>query len=259
MGDGTAWALWQDLVPRSGALNMAIDQALLERAASAGERWLRLYTWWPHCLSFGRHERAGRRYDRARIADAGIDVVRRPTGGRAVWHGRELTYAVALPERALGGLRAAYLEIHRMVLAALRGLGAEVTLAEAGRVPRLGAGACFAQPVGGEIVTRGRKVVGSAQVRAGGGLLQHGSILLEDDQQLVCGLSLGDAPADGAEPLGRALGRPVGPREVAEAVSRSAAERWEGAWISAAAAPEVLAQAGAHLPRYRSEAWTWQD
>ena len=58
------WSVWFDLDPRPGPLNMAIDQALLERAGRHGERWLRLYRWSPHCLSFGRHERAARRYDR---------------------------------------------------------------------------------------------------------------------------------------------------------------------------------------------------
>jgi lipoate-protein ligase A len=80
---------------------MAVDQALLERAGRLGERRLRLYRWHPHCLSFGRHEQALRRYDRDRIVASGLDVVRRPTGGRAVWHAGELTYAVAMPAAEL--------------------------------------------------------------------------------------------------------------------------------------------------------------
>ncbi|MFN2326957.1 MAG: biotin/lipoate A/B protein ligase family protein, partial [Gemmatimonadales bacterium] len=90
--------LWRDETPRPGWANMAIDRALLDLAAGEGAVVMRLYRWHPHCLSFGRHEPALRRYDRERIAALGLDTVRRPTGGRAVWHARELTYAVAAPE-----------------------------------------------------------------------------------------------------------------------------------------------------------------
>src|SRR5919199_4085021 len=145
------WQLWVDATPRPGWANMAIDQVLLDRAESGGERWLRLYGWHPHCLSFGRHEPAARRYDRARVEALGLDVVRRPTGGRAVWHGREVTYAVAAPCAGLGTRRESYLEIHRMLLEALRRLGIAGRLAPSGRAVGMDAGACFASPVGGEI------------------------------------------------------------------------------------------------------------
>ena len=79
----SSWTLWLDLEGRPGFRNMAIDQALLARAAERGERWLRLYRWAPHCLSFGRHEPAARRYDRVRAEALGLDTVRRPTGGRS--------------------------------------------------------------------------------------------------------------------------------------------------------------------------------
>ena len=98
-----------------------------------GEPWLRLYRWAPHCLSFGRHEPALRRYDRARIESLGLDVVRRPTGGRAVWHAEELTYAIAAPAEELGGLRQAYHEIHAMLLDGFVRLGIAGELAPAGR------------------------------------------------------------------------------------------------------------------------------
>jgi len=75
---------------------MAVDVALLERADRMGEAFLRLYRFDPPCLSLGRNEAAGG-YDRAAIARRGVDVVRRPTGGAAVWHEHELTYAVAAP------------------------------------------------------------------------------------------------------------------------------------------------------------------
>jgi lipoate-protein ligase A len=238
---------------------MAIDQALLERAGRHGERWLRLYRWAPWCLSFGRHEPAARRYDRSAIAGRRLATVRRPTGGRAVWHARELTYAVAVPsDWRPGGLTAAYLEIHGMLRDALRRLGAEAELAPRHAVPALGAGACFARPVGGELTVAGRKVVGSAQLREGGGVLQHGAILLQDDQSLIGLVTRGDPPADGAAPLERLLGRPLPADEVASAVRESAESRWPGEWASTGTQPGVLREAREHLPRFSSETWTWR-
>src|SRR4051812_32387311 len=113
------WHLWMDDTPRPGWANMAIDQTLLDRADQSGESWLRLYQWAPHCLSFGRHEPATSRYNRTRIQALGIDTVRRPSGGRAVWHAQELTYAIAARSEYFGSLRAAYHEIHDMLADAL--------------------------------------------------------------------------------------------------------------------------------------------
>lgn len=249
--------LWLDLEGRPGWQNMAIDQAMLDRAGR-GERRLRLYRWTPHCLSFGRHEPASRRYDRAKIGALGLDVVRRPSGGRAVWHAEELTYALASPARALGGLRQAYEEIHRMLLDALRRLGVEAELAGARPPARVDAGACFFSPAGGEIVIGGRKVVGSAQVREGGGLLQHGSILLTGRQAVVGNLTLGRGLPDLAGSLAEATGRAPDAGEVAGAVAAAAAEHWPEPWETAVAPDELLCEAARHEPRFRSPEWTWR-
>jgi lipoate-protein ligase A len=252
-----SWRLLLDLEGRPGWQNMAVDQALLARAGR-GERWLRLYRWAPHCLSFGRHEPALRRYDRGRIESLGLDVVRRPTGGRAVWHAEELTYAVAAPSAPLGSLRQAYEEIHRMLLAALRRLGVGAELAPPGEPAPVGAGACFAAPAGGEITVRGRKLVGSAQLREGEALLQHGSVLLAGGQATVSEVTRGVAPADLALPLSDAIGRGVDSAELAEVVAEAAADRWPGTWERTAPDPSLLDEVSAHEARFRSTHWTWQ-
>jgi lipoate-protein ligase A len=236
---------------------MAIDQAMLERAG-AGERWLRLYRWAPPCLSFGRHEPALRRYDRPRIGELKLDVVRRPTGGRAVWHAEELTYALAVPGDAFGGLRQAYEEIHRMLLSALGTLGARAKMAPARRTAGLDAGSCFSSPAGGEIVIGGRKVVGSAQLREGVGLLQHGSILLTGQQGIVQDITLGGGPPDLAGPLADAIGRSPGALEVANAVAAAAADRWGGSWNRTPVSADLLTEAARHEARFRSPEWTWR-
>src|SRR5213078_545783 len=167
-----------DTAGRSGAENMAIDAALLDRANGTGLSFLRLYRFDPPCLSLGRNEPAAR-YDHSEIARRGLDVVRRPTGGRAVWHEHEVTYAVAAPVAAFGSLRASYRAIHERLAAALRTLGVNTKLASNGQTVRLSdsPAGCFAAPVGGEVLIGDRKVVGSAQVRRGAAFLQHGSIL----------------------------------------------------------------------------------
>ncbi len=114
----TKWRLIVDSTGRPGAVNMAIDYALLRRA-QRGEACLRLYRWNPACVSFGRNEAALRRYDRDKIQALGLDTVRRPTGGRAVWHEHELTYAVAAPLKPFGSLQQTYQTIHQMIATAL--------------------------------------------------------------------------------------------------------------------------------------------
>jgi lipoate-protein ligase A len=254
------WNLWIDDQARPGWTNMAIDQTLLDRAEHQGESWLRLYQWQPHCLSFGRHEPALRRYDANRIRDLGLDTVRRPTGGRAVWHCRELTYAVTAPVVRLGSLQSAYLEIHRMLAAALEDLGMPASLAVPAGPSPLDAGACFARAAGGEVMVSGQKIVGSAQLRRGKGLLQHGSIMLEDDQAMVAGLMCGgrgDLKSPPSTPLPRLLGHRLGIREVVEAVARAAAVRWQGAWNRISDPAPLLHGAAVHFSQFQSPAWTW--
>jgi lipoate-protein ligase A len=251
-----SYALWIDSISRPGWRNMAIDVALLERA-QAGERWLRLYGWDPPCLSFGRHEPARRRYDVERIAALGLAVVRRPTGGRAVWHARELTYAVAAPSAGLGSLREAYQEIHRMLCDALAALGVPAELAPVRPAAGVDAGACFAHPAGGEVMVCGRKVIGSAQLREATAFLQHGSILLEDDQSTVTEVTRGAAAADLSAPLARLLGRAVARGDMAAAVALAAEARWGAPAERIESTGHILERSDAHAPRFRSPAWTW--
>jgi lipoate-protein ligase A len=251
-----AYYLWSSPRPFPGWLNMAVDVTLLDRAET-GERWVRMYAWEP-TLSFGRHEPVERRYDAATIAALGLAVVRRPTGGRAVWHADELTYAVAAPIDELGSLQDAYRRIHVWLRDALRALGAAAELAPKTRAAGIDAGACFASPAGGEVVAAGRKVVGSAQLRQGTAMLQHGSILLDGDQAMVARVTRGPAPPDGSIALRQVLGRPVSWEDAAAAVR----ECVQGAWgTPVLPEPELIAElvARAHAAsaRFRSKGWIW--
>jgi lipoate-protein ligase A len=145
---------------------MGVDEALLASAVRTGRPSLRFYRWQGPWLSLGY----GQVFDRERIeacGRAGVGVVRRVTGGRAVLHGSDLTYALAAREGQLpAGLMASYELVAGILIGALQALGVE---------------ACFARPAGREICVGGRKLVGSAQRRGKGGILQHGSIRLTPD------------------------------------------------------------------------------
>jgi lipoate-protein ligase A len=244
------WQVMIDATGHAGASNMALDALLLEDAARTARATLRLYRWSPSCLSFGRNEPALTRYDRAAIEQRGWDVVRRPTGGRAVWHEHEVTYAVAAPIAAFGSLQQSYCAIHERLAAALRTFGVPAQLApKNGRPSGLAAGACFASPVGGEVTVRGRKVVGSAQVRLRSAFLQHGSILLGGSQENIQAVSRQLSAASSATSLSQVLGWEVTFDEVANAI----VSKW----------PSVLTPTDPYRPLppatvFSDPNWTWR-
>jgi lipoate-protein ligase A len=250
-----------DTPPAPGAWNMAVDEALADGVREGGPPVLRVYRWSPPCLSLGRNQPSGG-YDRGEISRRGIDVVRRPTGGRAVLHHRELTYSVAAREDALGTLRQAYAAINRALVAGLRRLGVDAALQPAGpdRAPIPSLAPCFEQPVEGEVTAGGRKLVGSAQRRERGVMLQHGSLPLHDDQSAVPGLMLPGqaiAPGDAPATLAGLLGREPGWDEVVDALARGWEESF-GVGLERGVLPgEEEARARVHRGRYEDPAWTW--
>jgi lipoate-protein ligase A len=172
-----------------GALNMARDQALLKLYPTLQQPTLRMYRWQPACVSLGRAQRWARDVDHAACDALGIDVVRRPTGGRAILHEHELTYSVVVGlEHSLIGRRGV-VHSYRVLSAALQvglaRLGVQSAFApeqaRQGHRPSYESAACFDEPASYEITVGGRKLVGSAQARQHDVLLQHGSLLLHAD------------------------------------------------------------------------------
>ena len=247
---------------RDHALAQALDGA---GAAGSDRAVLRLYRWSAPTLSLGRNEPARARFDPARLAAAGVDVVRRPTGGRAVLHDRELTYAVALPARALGGVRDAYVAVNRGLRRGLASLGVPAEIAgDGGGEPPPGpdAGPCFREPAPGELVAAGRKLVGSAQARVGGTLLQHGSILVADDQDRIASLvrpTEADAAPEGTPATLTALldGDVPSWEQLERAVVDGLREELGGRWEEEPAAVDPALESEM-LERYRSDGWTWR-
>jgi len=191
----------------------------------------------------------------------GIDVVRRPTGGRGLLHHREVTYSVTAPVEDGDTLSEAYQRVNRILLEALERLGVDASVATpVGRSERPTDMPCFATPARGELTLGGRKLVGSAQWREGGAFLQHGSILIEDDQSMMAEFSRGE---DGAIPiqapatLAAALGRAPLPGEIGDALF-DAVRRLEDSDAAPLDESEVRTQTLAELPLFENALWTWR-
>lgn len=246
--------------PLPGAENMALDEALMERARETGDAVFRVYTWAEPTLSFGRNQSARGTYTAARAREQGVGVVRRPTGGRSLLHHREITYSVTAPLEPSGSLRESYARINRLLVDGLRRLGVSVHVA----VPRERAlpptaAPCFERPAAGELVVNDRKLVGSAQWRDEGALLQHGSILIEDDQPLV--VSLADTPVAAPHPaatLTDALGRTPSTHEVAAALFESVRALESSSASELVLDDRTLAAKARLLERYLDDCWTWR-
>ncbi len=173
--------------PARGAWNMAVDEAILE-AVGRGESLptLRLYAWEPPCLSLGYAQPLSD-VDLPRLQARGWDLVRRPTGGRAILHTDELTYSVAAPPdepRVAGTLLESYNRLAAAILRALHILGLPAEMQDR-HVPAPAAvnanPVCFEVPSIYEITVGGKKLVGSAQARRREGVLQHGALPLTGD------------------------------------------------------------------------------
>jgi lipoate-protein ligase A len=260
--------VWRCLVsePGEGPHNMAVDEALLESVRAGGPPVLRLYRWSPACLSLGRNQAACGVFLADRARSLGIGIVRRPTGGLAVLHDRELTYAVVAPTGLFGGPRASYLRIHHALLGALERMGVQAAIAT-GRLP---AGAtkrardsqshpCFAEHAHGEIIARGRKLVGSAQRAERAALLQHGSLLLDGDQAGISALQRVAAdPDDGAISLRELLGCVPPWEAVADAVVAGFEAETGAGFTRSELSESEQDRARALEERYRDDAWTWR-
>ena len=168
-----------------GARNMAVDEALLRCMAPDRAPVLRLYGFAPPCISLGRFQAAGDLGEDAPRVRDGVDVVRRPTGGRAVLHDDEVTYAVVLGRHHLQPFtkRAAYRASAALLLRLLNALGVRGAVQPGDTAPSAAAAAdadpdCYRATGEYEITAGAKKLVGSAQITTRDAALQHGSIPL---------------------------------------------------------------------------------
>lgn len=227
--------------PTIGARNMAVDEAIMS-AVAAGDAppTLRFYDWSPACLSLGYAQKMTD-VDVERLRAYGWDIVRRPTGGRAILHLDELTYSVALPAEhpvAGNGIIESYRQLSSALLAGLGFLGAQLQANRREDRSAINVPVCFEVPSHYEVTAAGRKLVGSAQVRRKNGVLQHGSLPLRGDIARICDTLV--YPDDDAREAAKALvrtrattleealgGRVVTWRDAADAIARGFAETFD--------------------------------
>jgi len=243
-----------DAGPAPGARQMATDEALLEAVARGqSPPLLRVFAFQPVCLSLGRFQASKGQLSRSDIE--GLDIVRRPTGGRAVLHCDDLCYAIVAPANdpdVGGGILDSYCRIARILSHALTLLGAtDIRFRPAdGHAP--GSSSCFAALGPFELTLKGAKILGSAQVRRSSAFLQQGSIRLESDPQLENLLLKETAPS-----LRDLLGYRIAYSEAATALRNAFAEAL-GPLESSALRPDEVAQtATLERERYANPAWTW--
>ncbi len=241
-----------------GPWNMAVDEVLAASAASPGARpAIRLYGFRPPTLSIGRFQPVSDVL-RARLCEDGVELVRRPTGGRAVLHATEVTYAVALGTAHLRpfGKRAVYRFVGDLLLAALTELGVACRRNPA-QIGDSAAPDCFGAVGQYEVVGRFGKLVGSAQMVTRHGVLQHGSIPLDDSYRRV-GRYLTAAPAAGsadASWLSKETGRAADFAEAAARLRRSLAAALAPVEMCGLDAAETE-RATARLPKFSGPSWT---
>lgn len=197
---------WRLLVTPAahGAWNMAVDESILEHVGRRDSRaTLRLYAWEPACLSLG-HAQPFADIDVNRLRARGWEMVRRPTGGRAILHTDELTYSVIGPTddpRLAGSVLESYNRLACALLRAVRSLGLDARSSPPSLEPPLGKqsspnAVCFEVPSAYEITVGGKKLIGSAQARRKQGVLQHGSLpLVGDLARITEALAFADEPS----------------------------------------------------------------
>lgn len=239
MADLQHWRLL-DTGPADGAWNMAVDEAMLE-AGGAGllVPTLRFYAWQPAAVSLGYFQPLDQAISLEEIARRGFGLVRRPSGGRAILHKDELTYSVTVSEKLVPdgqSVMGSYRSISRGIEAglALLGLGAELHDRKAEEMKAQGLPTvCFAKAAKCDMTVQGRKIVGSAQTRRRGIIMQHGSVPIHLDPEEHLAVMPGDGVDEASKAklreaacgVGDALGRPLSYEELAVALAQGFAQR----------------------------------
>lgn len=179
-----------------GRVQMAIDAWLLNQHRQGKHPpTLRFYEWQPAAISLGYHQRRyPKEWHDLTWAGRKVDIVRRPSGGRAVLHQGDLTYAV-ITSGLTGTVIQVYESVCQFLIEGWQTLGTSLNYGGAGR-GYIHQANCFALATGSDLVDReGNKFIGSAQLRRGQALLQHGSMLLQQDPRLFERVFIAPAPA----------------------------------------------------------------
>ena len=172
----------------SGVENMSIDATLLEESidTKSDEPIFRFYGWSPACISLGKNQKDNF-IDKEYLNKIGVDCVRRQTGGRALFHNRELTYSYVSPVRIIPdgeNVEKSYIYISQILINIFNAMGINLTIGGCARHISKN-NYCMSISTGADLCWNGKKFIGSAQCRKNGYVLQHGSILLDYDKDLI--------------------------------------------------------------------------
>ncbi|MFZ9947012.1 MAG: lipoyl protein ligase domain-containing protein, partial [Vulcanococcus sp.] len=174
MSEAGPWR-WIPPITAAGAVQMAIDRWMFQQLIAGGPPMLRLYRWSTPALSLGRHQQRWPSHWR----EAGVELVRRPSGGRAVLHAGELTYALVFAPKQRDR-EAVYRQGCRWLQEAMALAGEPLQFGQASATAAAQRSSCFATATAADLVSAsGAKRIGSAQLWQSGALLQHGSLLLD--------------------------------------------------------------------------------
>ena len=188
MKKNKAWKLIVDKTPLKGSLNMAEDEYLLNSLEKDSQTCLRFYRWEKPTASLGYSQNIEKVIDFNYCLENGIDIVRRMTGGKLVLHHNEITYSVCSSDEEIfpPSLAESYKLISQALILGFKKMGVNSYLAAdaptsyiKGNLP------CFSYPARNEIKVQGKKIVGSAQKRQGSRFIQHGSIPVENNGDLL--------------------------------------------------------------------------
>ncbi|MGB7341929.1 MAG: biotin/lipoate A/B protein ligase family protein [Phototrophicaceae bacterium] len=265
------WRLIYD-TPLIGADNMAIDESIMQSVAIGEQKpTLRLYAWHPLCLSIGYGQRI-RDADLDRLQAYNWGIVRRPTGGKAILHGDELTYSVSLPndhDLAQGDIVASYRRISEALMQALVYLGLSPASEQQAKGNKGLGPVCFEVPSHYEITSGGKKLIGSAQVRRRNGILQHGTLPLTGDITRICeALSYADEQErqiakqhvdDRATTLASVMGEAIAWQDAAETIVQGFADTFDIDFEVGELSDAEIEQVKALLDeRYLNEEWLFK-
>lgn len=255
------WLLYLDKKPMPGSWNMSVDEFLFSRTEGTGRTFLRFYSWVRPTASLGYSQRYDRVVNEKYCRDHGIDIVRRMTGGKLVLHHKEITYSVASSDTSVftSRLKDSYRKISMGLMRGLDKMGARSYLADSppkeyvrGSLP------CFSYPARDEVEVDGLKVIGSAQKRIGDRFIQHGSIPIDEETDVLKKISLLQKGEDVRMiSLSRILGRTVGFEEAADYFCRGLSEFFGVDLVPAVfSGEETEAVTAIEKNKYGTDAWT---
>lgn len=188
MSKNKVWKLIVDTIPLKGSLNMAVDEYLLHTLGEDSQTYLRFYQWERPTVSLGYSQSIKKVVDLDYCLENGINIIRRMTGGKLVLHDKEITYSVCSSDEKIfpPSLAGSYKLISQALILGLEKLGIDSYLAADAPSSYVQANLpCFSYPARNEIEIDGKKIIGSAQKRLGSRFIQHGSIPVEDNGDLL--------------------------------------------------------------------------